>query len=127
MAMEYPEKELTEKIIGAAIEVHKYWGLGLIESVYERSLARELELCGFKYRQQVDLPLEYKGVQVGDGLRLDLIVEGKVVVELKVVKDFDPVHEAQLLTYMRITGCKVGLLINFNKSTLKEGLKRFVI
>lgn len=125
--MEYPEKELTEKIIRAAIEVHKYWGPGLIESVYERSLARELELCGFKYRQQVDLPLEYKGVQVGDGLRLDLIVEGKVVVELKVVKDFDPVHEAQLLTYMRITGCKVGLLINFNKSTLKEGLKRFVI
>ena len=125
--MEYPEKELTEKIIGAAIEVHKYWGPGLIESVYEKSLARELELCGFKYRQQVDLPLEYKGVQVGDGLRLDLIVEGKVVVELKVVKDIDPVHEAQLLTYMRITGCKVGLLINFNKTTLKEGLKRFVI
>lgn len=125
--MEYPEKELTEKIIGAAIEVHKYWGPGLIESVYEKSLARELELCGIKYKQQVDLPLAYKGVQVGDGLRLDLIVEGKVVVELKVVKDFDPVHESQLLTYMRITGCKVGLLINFNKPTLQEGLKRFVI
>jgi GxxExxY protein len=127
MVMEYPEKDLTEKIIGAAIEVHKYWGPGLIESVYEKSLARELELCGIQYRQQVDLPLEYKGVQVGDGLRLDLIVEGKVVVELKVVKDFDPVHESQLLTYMRITNCKVGLLINFNKPTLKEGLKRFII
>ena len=125
--MDYPEKDLTEKIIGAAIEVHKYWGPGLIESVYEKSLVRELELRGIEYKQQVDLPLEYKGVQVGDGLRLDLIVEGKVVVELKVVKDFDPVHESQLLTYMRITGCKVGLLINFNKPTLKEGLKRFVI
>jgi len=125
--VEYPEKDLTEKIIGAAIEVHKYWGPGLIESVYEKSLARELELRGFEYKQQVDLPLEYKGVQVGDGLRLDLIVEGKVVVELKVVKDFDPVHESQLLTYMRITGCKVGLLINFNKPTLREGVKRYVL
>jgi len=125
--MDYPEKDLTEKIIGAAIEVHKYWGPGLIESVYEKSLARELELRDIEYKQQVDLPLEYKGVQVGDGLRLDLIVEGKVVVELKVVKDFDPIHEAQLLTYMKLTDCKVGLLINFNKPTLKEGLKRFVI
>jgi GxxExxY protein len=125
--MEYPEKELTEKIIGAAIEVHKYWGPGLIESVYEKSLARELELRGIKYERQVDLKLEYKGEEVGDGLRLDLIVQGKVVVELKVVKDFDPIHEAQLLTYMRITGCKVGLLINFNKPTLIDGVKRFVL
>jgi len=125
--MEYPEKDLTEKIIGAAIEVHKYWGPGLIESVYEKSLARELELRGVGYKQQVDLALEYKGVEVGDGLRLDLIVEGKVVVELKVVKDFDPVHEAQLLTYMRLTGCKVGLLINFNKPLLRDGIKRYVL
>lgn len=125
--MDYPKTDLTEKIIGAAIEVHKYWGPGLIESVYEKSLARELNLCGIEYKQQVDLSLEYKGVQVGDGLRLDLIVEGEVVVELKVVKDYDPVHEAQLLTYMKLTGCKVGLLINFNKPTLKEGIKRYVI
>lgn len=125
--MEYPERALTEKIIGAAIEVHKYWGPGLIESVYEKSLARELELLGIKYERQVDLKLEYKGVEVGDGLRLDLIVQGKVVIELKVVREFDPVHEAQLLTYMRITGCKIGLLINFNKSTLVEGIKRFVL
>ncbi len=125
--MEYPEKDLTEKIIGAAIEVHKYWGPGLIESVYEKSLARELELRGVGYKQQVDLALEYKGVEVGDGLRLDLIVEGKVVVELNVVKDFDPVHEAQLLTYMRLTGCKVGLLINFNKPLLRDGIKRYVL
>jgi GxxExxY protein len=125
--MEYPEKNLTEKIIGAAIEVHKYWGPGLIESVYEKSLVRELELQGVECKQQVDLPLEYKGAQVGDGLRLDLIVEGKVVVELKVVKDFDPVHESQILTYMRITNCKVGLLINFNKPTLRDGVKRYVI
>jgi len=79
------------------------------------------------YRQQVDIPLTYKGVSVGDGLRLDLIVESRVVVELKVVKDFDPVHEAQLLTYMKLTACKVGLLINFNKPTLVEGIKRFVL
>lgn len=125
--MEYPEKDLTEKIIGAAIEVHKYWGPGLIESVYEKSLVRELELRGVECKQQIDLPLEYKGVQVGDGLRLDLIVEEKVVVELKVVKDFDPVHESQILTYMRITNCKVGLLINFNKPTLRDGVKRYVI
>lgn len=125
--MDYPEKDLTEKIIGAAIEVHKYWGPGLIESVYEKSLARELEIQGFKYQRQADLKLEYKGTDVGDGLRLDLIVEGKVIVELKVVKDFDPIHEAQLLTYMRITDCKVGLLINFNKPTLREGLKRLVL
>jgi GxxExxY protein len=125
--MEYPEKDLTEKIIGAAIEVHKYWGPGLIESVYEKSLVRELELQGVECKQQVDLPLEYKGAQVGDGLRLDLMVEGKVVVELKVVKDFDPVHESQILTYMRITNCKVGLLINFNKPTLRDGVKRYVI
>lgn len=125
--MEYPEKDLTEKIIGAAIEVHKYWGPGLIESVYEKSLVRELELRGVECKQQIDLPLEYKGVQVGDGLRLDLIVEEKVVVELKVVKDFDPVHESQILTYMRITNCKVGLLINFNKPVLRDGVKRYVI
>ena len=125
--MEYPEKELTEKIIGAAIEVHKYWGPGLIESVYEKSLARELELQGIEYKRQVDLKLQYKGTEVGDGLRLDLIVEGKVIVELKVVKDFDPIHEAQLLTYMKITGCKVGLLINFNKPTLREGIRRYVL
>ena len=125
--MEYPERDLTEKIIGAAIEVHKYWGPGLIESVYEKSLARELELKGIEHKRQVDLKLEYKGSKVGDGLRLDLIVEGKVIVELKVVKDFDPIHESQLLTYMRITGWKVGLLINFNKPTLINGVKRFVL
>jgi len=125
--MEYPEKNLTEKIIGAAIEVHKYWGPGLIESIYEKSLARELELRKIEYQQQVNLPLEYKGVQVGDSLRLDLIVKGKVVVELKVVKEFNPIHESQILTYMRLTECKVGLLINFNVPLLKNGIKRFVI
>ena len=125
--MEYPEQALTEKIIGAAIEVHKYWGPGLLESVYEKSMARELELRGIEYQQQVNLSLKYKGADVGDGLRLDLIVEGTVVIELKVVKGFEPIHEAQLLTYMKLTGCKVGLLINFNKPTLKEGLKRFVL
>ncbi len=127
MNMDYPEKELTEQIIGAAIEVHRYWGPGLLESVYEKSLARELELRGIEYKRQVDLPLEYKGVAVGEGLRLDLLVRDKVVVELKVVKNFESIHEAQLLTYMKITHCKVGLLLNFNKPSLKEGLKRYVL
>lgn len=107
--MDYPEKDLTEKIIGADNEVHKYWGPGFIENVYEKSLARERVLRGVEDQQQVERPLEYKGVKVGEGLKLDLIVEGTVVVERKVVKDFDPIHEAQLLTCMELTGRKVDL------------------
>lgn len=105
----------------------KYRGPGLLESAYEKSLARELELIGIKHRKQVELSLKYKGVDVGDGLRLDLIVEGKVIVELKVVREFEPIHEAQLLTYMKLTGCNIGLLINFNNPPQKEGIRRFVL
>ncbi len=121
------EAELTEQIIGAAIEVHRHWGPGLYEEIYERSLHKELQLHGVAFATQVRLPLLYKGEPVGDDLRLDLIVEGKVVVELKAVNRLEPIHEAQLLTYMKLTGCRVGLLINFNVPVLKQGVKRMVL
>lgn len=112
MTENFPEKELTHQIIGAAIDVHKFWGPGLYEEIYERSLCRELELRGLAFERQRVLPLEYKGECVGDHLKLDVIVEGKVVIEIKHVKELLPIHEAQLMTYMRLTGCKIGLLIN---------------
>ena len=121
------ESDLTEQIIGGAIEVHKHWGPGLYEEIYEKSLYHELRLRRAQFDSQVRLPLIYKGEQVGDDLRLDLIVEGKVVVELKSVKALEPIHEAQLLTYMKLTKCKVGLLINFNVPVLKQGIKRMVL
>ena len=121
------ESDLTRQIIGGAIEVHKHWGPGLYEEIYERSLYHELRLREVAVESQVRLPLRYKGEQVGEDLRLDLIVQGKVVVELKAVKALEPIHEAQLLTYMRLTGCKVGLLINFNVAALKHGIKRMVL
>lgn len=121
------EEELTDKIIGAAIEVHKYWGPGLFESIYEKSLAIELEERGIPFNRQVELELSYKGVSLGEDFRLDLIIGDKVVVELKVVKELAPIHEAQLLTYMKLTNCKVGLLLNFNVPILKKGIKRLVL
>lgn len=121
------EAELTEQIIGALIEVHKYWGPGLYEEIYEGSMYAELDLRGIKYVSQLRLPLIYKGTKVGDDRRLDLMVENKVVVEMKSVKELLPVHEAQLLTYMRLTNCRVGLLVNFKVPVLKNGLKRYVL
>ena len=121
------EPELTERIIGAAIEVHKHWGPGLLEEVYEKSLCHELRLRNLPFETQVILPLMYKGERVGDDLRLDLVVGGKVVVELKSVNELAPIHEAQLLTYMKLTGCRVGLLINFNVPVLTRGIKRMVL
>ena len=121
------ESDLTKEIIGGAIEVHKHWGPGLYEEIYERSLCHELRLREVAFESQAKLPLLYKGERVGDDLRLDLIVQDKVVVELKAVKALEPIHEAQLLTYMKLTGCKVGLLINFNVPILKQGLKRMVL
>lgn len=121
------ETNLTEQIIGGAIEVHRHWGPGLYEEIYERSLYHELQLRDLPFESQVNLPLLYKGKRVGDNLRLDLIVMGKVVVELKAVQALEPIHEAQLLTYMKLTKCKVGLLINFNVPVLKQGIKRMVL
>ncbi len=115
------EGDLTAQIIGGAIEVHRHWGPGLYEEIYERSLYHELRLRKVAFESQVKLPLLYKGERVGDDLRLDLIVEGKVVVELKAIKTLEPIHEAQLLTYMKLTGCEVGLLINFNAPRVETG------
>ena len=121
------EDELTEQIIGAAIEVHKHWGPGLYEEIYERSMCVELRLRHLSFENQMSLPLIYKGERVGADLRLDFVVQHKVVVELKAVAQLEAIHEAQLLTYMKLTKCRVGLLINFNVPTLKQGLKRMVL
>ena len=118
------ERALTEKIIGAAMEVHSYWGPGLLESIYEKSLAYELMLQGIEVKRQVRLDLKYKDLELDNEFALDLIVEGKVIIELKVVKELAPIHEAQLMTYMKLTDCTVGLLINFNVLKLKDGIRR---
>lgn len=121
------EEQPTEQIIGGAIEVHRYWGPGLYEEIYERSLCHELRLRDLSFQSQLQLPLLYKGVHVGDDLRLDVLVENKVIVELKAVKALEPIHEAQLLTYLRLTGARVGLLINFHVPVLTQGVKRMVL
>ncbi len=123
----YHEKELTGQIIGAAIEVHRELGPGLLESVYQTCLARELALRKVPYEQEKSLPVEYKGMLLDCGYRLDFVVADKVIVELKAVDKVRPVHQAQLLTYLKLTGCKVGLLINFNVPILKNGIKRLVL
>lgn len=119
-------KEITEKIIGAAIEVHKAIGPGLLESAYEECLAYEMRLCGLDFSRQVLLPVAYKGVKLDCGYRLDFLVEQSVVLELKAVEILQPIHEAQLLTYLKLGGWNVGLLINFNVPALKSGIKRIV-
>ena len=119
-------KELTEKIIGAAIEVHKTIGPGLLESAYEECLAHEMQLRGLRFERQIALPVTYKDVKLDCGYRLDFLVEKKVVIELKAVDILQPIHEAQLLTYLKLGGWTVGLLINFNVPVLKSGIKRIV-
>jgi GxxExxY protein len=117
---------LTAKIIGCAIEVHRQLGPGLLESIYESALCVELEERGLRYEGQVAFPLKYRGRLIGE-FRLDLIVEHTIVLELKSVERMDPVFDAQLLTYLRLTGIKKGLLINFNSRLLKDGIKRLVL
>lgn len=117
---------LTEKIIGAAIEVHKALGPGLLESAYEGCLAHEFSLANVPFERQVPLPITYKSVQVDCGYRLDFLIENTVVLELKAVEALQPIHEAQLLTYLKLGGWPIGLLINFNVSVLKKGIKRMV-
>jgi GxxExxY protein len=128
MSLEFPEQKdpLTEKIIGCAIEVHRTLGPGLLESTYESALGVEFEINGIQFQRQVICPVSYKGRIVGD-YRLDLLVENSVIVEIKSVERHDPIFEAQLLTYLKITGHKRGLLLNFNTRLLKEGIKRFVL
>ncbi len=117
---------LTEKIIGCAIAVHRQLGPGLLESIYESALCVELELNGLRYERQIAFPLSYRDRLIGE-FRLDLIVQHSVVLELKSVERMDPAFDAQLLTYLRLTGIKKGLLINFNSRLLKDGIKRLVL
>lgn len=119
--------ELTYEIIGAAIEVHKLLGPGLLESTYRECLCRELALRGISFRREYGVPLHYKGTRLESGYRADLLVADLVVVEIKAVEVLAPVHEAQLLTYLRVGGWKVGLLINFNVAVLKDGIHRRIL
>ena len=118
---------LTEKIMGAAIEVHRHLGPGLLESTYEICLEYELKEAGLSVERQKSLPLIYKKIKLSQGYRLDLLVERQVIVELKTVEKLTSVHSAQLLSYLKLSGCKVGLLINFNVKLLKHGIRRFVL
>jgi GxxExxY protein len=117
---------ITRRIIGAAIEVHRRLGPGLLESAYEICLAYELRQCGMKVEQQKPLPVVYKDVKLDCGYRLDLVVEDSVVVEVKAVEKLARIHDAQLLSYLRLSGKTVGLLLNFNVRVLKNGVKRIV-
>jgi len=119
--------EITRAVIGAAISVHRVLGPGLLESAYEACLAYDLSDLGFKVERQKALPVKYRGVFLDCGYRIDLLVEGKVVVELKAVERLERIHEAQLLSYLKLSGCKVGLLINFNVRVLKNGIRRMVL
>ena len=119
--------KVTEGIIGAAIEVHRNLGPGLLKSAYQACLAGEIALRGLGFEQELPLHLEYKGLQLGCGYRLDFLVEQAVIVEIKTVEALQPIHEAQLLTYLKLAGIKIGLLINFNVPVLKNGIKRMAL
>lgn len=119
--------DVTEQIIGAAIEVHRVLGPGLLESAYEYCLCDELTVRGVRFRRQVELPVNYKGRTLDCGYTMDLVVEDAVIVELKAIEKIAAIHEAQLLTYLRLSGFKVGLLINFNVPILVKGIVRRIL
>ena len=121
------EDAITEKIIGAAIEVHRVTGPGLLEAVYEECLCYELGQAGLTFRRQVDLPVVYKGLKLDCGFRMDVVVEDSIILELKTVEHLLPIHSAQLLTYLKLSGKQVGLLMNFNEPVLRRGLKRLAV
>lgn len=123
----YPHQGLTEQVIGAAIEVHKALGPGLLESAYEQCLCHELDLREVQFEQQVQIAVQYKQCQIECGYRADVVVQRAVLLELKSVEKLTPVHEAQLITYLKLSGLKVGLLINFNEHRLRDGLVRRVV
>ena len=118
--------DLSERVLGACIEVHRHLGPGLLESAYEECLCHELSLAGSSFERQRPLPVIYKGVRLACGYRLDVVVEEKLVLELKAVDHLLPVHEAQVLTYLKLTGLDVGLLVNFNTPVLRRGIRRLV-
>ena len=119
--------ELSNKVIGLAIEVHRELGPGLLENTYKQCLAYELSQARIKFQMEAELPVRYKTMRISCGYRIDLLIENKLIVELKSVDEIHPIHEAQLLTYMKLAKIKIGLLMNFNEKMLKEGIKRFVL
>lgn len=120
-------KELSDKIIWCAVEVHRLLGPGLLESAYHQCLCRELDLNGIKFEREKPLPVMYKGCNLDCGYRLDILAEGKVILELKSVEVIKGIHEAQIISYMKLAGVKKGFLINFNVELLRNGLKSFAI
>jgi GxxExxY protein len=125
--LERPRDPLSEAVIGFAIEVHRVLGPGLLESAYEECLCYELSAAGIQFRRQVALPITYKSVQLECTYRMDIVVDGRLVVELKTVDKILPIHEAQLLTYLKLGALPTGLLLNFRAPLLKEGIRRFVL
>src|SRR5574341_2649120 len=121
------ENRISEAIIGAAIEVHKALGTGLLASAYEDCLAHELTLRGIPFEKQYAMPVCYKGIEIDCGYRIDLWVEKLVIVELKAIDAFAPIHEAQIMTYMKLANNRLGLLLNFNVTRLKLGIKRIIL
>jgi GxxExxY protein len=119
--------ELSNRVIGCAIEVHRHLAPGLLESAYEKCLVHELSRNGIAFQVQLGLPVQYKDVRLDCGYRIDILVEHQLIVELKSVEEIKGIHEAQLLTYMKLAGMKIGLLMNFNVTKLKDGIKRFVL
>ena len=119
--------ELSKRVIGCAIDVHKNLGPGLLESTYEQCLAHELKCAKIPFRLQYPLPVNYNGVKIDCGYRVDLLVDNQVIVELKSVEKILPIHQAQLLTYMKLAGIKIGLIMNFNVRFMKNGIKRMVL
>jgi GxxExxY protein len=120
-------EELTEKLIASAIEVHRHLGPGLLESAYEECFCHELRLQSVAFERQKPLPLEYKGIKLDCGYRMDVVADGKAVIEIKCVERILPVHEAQLLTYLKLSGLRVGLIINFHTRFIKDGIKRLAL
>jgi len=121
------EKNLTEEIIGAVIEVHRHLGPGLLESTYEECLCYEFKLRNISFERQKPIPIEYKDSSLDCGYRVDILVENKVILELKCLDAIVPIHEAQLLTYLKLSGIKVGFILNFNVSIMRDGIKRMVL
>jgi GxxExxY protein len=126
IVVDYPEQRLTRKIIGCAIEVHRALGPGLLESAYRSCLVRELELAGMSAKQEVRIGLNYKGHEIECAYRADVVVEGSVLVELKALDQLLAIHKTQLLTYLRLSGLRIGLLINFNAPILRDGVTRVI-
>jgi len=119
--------DLSTRVIGCAIEVHRFLGPGLLESAYEQCLAYELNRNGIAFHLQHPQPVQYKEIRLDCGFRIDMLVENQLIVELKSIEAIKPIHEAQLLTYMKLANVKIGLLINFNNKQVKDGIRRFVL